>query len=55
MAVGPGGTTEDGKKIIMQVKVGQKVVYKKWGGNDVEIERIEYQFLKFDDILAVIN
>jgi len=37
------------------VKVGDKVIYKKWGGNEFKIDDIEYQFLKFEDILAVIN
>lgn len=37
------------------VKVGDQVIYKKWGGNDLKIDDIEYQFLKFEDILAVIK
>ena len=37
------------------VKVGDSVVYKKWGGNDVKITGVEYQFLQFEDILAVIK
>ncbi len=37
------------------VKVGDKVIYKKWGGNDFKIGETEYQFLKFEDILAVIK
>lgn len=37
------------------VKVGDKVIYKKWGGNELKIEEIEYQFLKFEDILAIIK
>ncbi|SRR3989339_562191 len=37
------------------VKVGDNVVYKKWGGNDVKIMTTEYQFLQFEDILAVIK
>lgn len=37
------------------VEVGDQVVYKKWGGNDVTIDDVEYQFLKFEDILAVIK
>ena len=53
MAVGPGGLTDTGKKIPMKIKVGQKVVYKKWGGNEVKIGNIEYLFVKFEDILAV--
>ena len=37
------------------VKIGDKVIYKKWGGNEFKIGDTEYQFLKFEDILAVIN
>ncbi len=37
------------------VKVGDKVIYKKWGGNEFKIGDTEYQFLKFEDILAVIK
>ena len=37
------------------VKVGDKVIYKKWGGNEFKIADTEYQFLKFEDILAVIK
>lgn len=40
---------------ISPVKVGDKVIYKKWGGNEFKIGDTEYQFLKFEDILAVIN
>ncbi len=43
------------KELKSPVKVGDRVVYKKWGGNDVKIETTEYQFLKFDDILATIK
>lgn len=34
-------------------KVGDVVIYKKWGGNEVKIGGIEYLFVKFEDILAV--
>lgn len=37
------------------VKIGDKVIYKKWGGNEFKIDDIEYQFLKFEDILAIIK
>ena len=37
------------------LKVGDTVIYKKWGGNDVKIDDIEYQFLKVEDILAKIS
>ena len=46
---------DDGQEIKAHATVGDQVVYKKWGGNDVTIDDIEYQFLKFEDILAIIK
>jgi chaperonin GroES len=54
LAVGPAGM-EDGQKVECPVKKGDHVIYKKWGGNDVKIADVEYQFLKFEDILAIIK
>lgn len=55
LAVG-GSVWESGvKEIKSPVKVGDQVIYKKWGGNEVMIGDIEYQFLKFDDILATVK
>ena len=54
LAVG-ASTFDDGQEIKAPAKVADKVVYKKWGGNDVTIDDIEYQFLKFEDILAIIK
>ncbi|MFA6814461.1 MAG: co-chaperone GroES [Candidatus Pacebacteria bacterium] len=54
LAVG-ANTHDDGLEIKAPAKVGDKVLYKKWGGNDVNIDEIEYQFLKFEDILAIIK
>lgn len=54
LAVG-GSIWDDGKEIAPAVKKGDKVIYKKWGGNDFKIGDIEYQFLKFEDILATIS
>ncbi len=55
LAVGADQVTEHGTTLKSPVKVGDKVVYKKWGGNDVKIGDVEYQFLKFEDILAIIK
>ena len=55
LAVGADWATEHGATIKCPVKVGDQVVYKKWGGNDVKIAGVEYQFLKFEDILAIIK
>ncbi len=55
LAVGADWVTEHGATIKSPAKKGNMVVYKKWGGNDVKIGAIEYQFLKFEDILAVVE
>jgi chaperonin GroES len=54
LAVGDA-TVIDGEKIEAPVKKGDQVIYKKWGGNDLKIGETEYQFLKFEDLLAVIK
>ncbi|KKU45984.1 MAG: 10 kDa chaperonin [Microgenomates group bacterium GW2011_GWC2_46_7] len=55
IAVGESIWESGVKEVKSPVKVGDAVVYKKWGGNDVKMGTIEYQFLKFEDILAVIK
>jgi chaperonin GroES len=54
LAVG-AATTVDGVKVECPVKVKDAVVYKKWGGNDLKIGDVEYQILKFEDVLAVVK
>ena len=55
MAVGQGKMTPKGEKLPIVVKVGQKVMYKKWGGNEVKVEGEEWTIVSQDDILAVVN
>jgi len=55
MAVGPGGLTDTGKKILMKIKVGQKVVYKKWGGNEIKVDGKEWLLVEQKDILAIVK
>jgi len=55
LAVGDDWHTEQGAVLKAPVKKGDTVVYKKWGGNEVKIGAIEYQFLKFEDILAIVK
>jgi len=55
MAVGSGGVTDDGKKIPIVVKVGQKVMYKKWGGNEVKVSGEEWLLVEQKDILAIVE
>ena len=55
LAVGDDWVTEHGAKIKPPAKKGDVVVYKKWGGNEVKIGDSEFQFLKFEDILAIVK
>lgn len=52
LAVGEPEITDGGAKRNSPAKVGDTVIYKKWGGNEVKIEGIEYLFVKFEDVLA---
>lgn len=54
-AVGPGALNDDGKTLPMVVKVNQKVIYKKWGGNDVKVNGEEWQLMEQKDILALVE
>ena len=54
IAVGPGGVV-DGKEITMQVKTGDKVIYSKYSGTDIELDEEKYVIVKQSDILAVIE
>lgn len=56
MAIGPG-MLDDGKivKDSMLVKVGQKVMYKKWGGNEVKVGNEEWMMVEQKDILAIVE
>jgi len=53
VAVGPGRTDENGNIIKMNVKVGDKVLYSKYGGNELEYEGEKYLIMSESDIYAV--
>jgi chaperonin GroES len=53
VAVGPGKMTDDGKRIPMEVKVGDKVIYSKYGGSEIKIDDVEMIILRESDILAI--
>lgn len=55
VAVGSGKTLDDGSKVEPEVKAGDKVVYSKFAGNEVEVDGEEYLIMRQDDILAVIE
>ena len=54
IAVGPGGVV-DGKEVTMQVKAGDKVIYSKYSGTEVELAKEKYVSVKQSDILAVVE
>lgn len=54
IAVGPGGVV-DGKEIVMEVAVGDKVIVSKYAGTEVKLDGEEYTILKQSDILAKID
>jgi chaperonin GroES len=55
MEVGPGRVTDDGKKIAMEVKKGDKVLYGKYSGTEVTIDDVEYLIMRESDILAIVG
>jgi chaperonin GroES len=55
VAVGPGRMTDEGKRIAMDVKVGDKVIYSKYGGSEIKVDDVEMIILRESDILAKKN
>ena len=54
VAVGPGRMTEDGKRIAMEVKKGDRILIGKYSGAEVKIDGIEYIILREDDVVGVL-
>lgn len=55
VAVGPGRVDDNGKKIVMSVKKGDKVLFTKYGPDEIKVEGKEYLIAKEDAILAVVG
>ena len=53
IAAGPGKTTEEGKKVPMEVKVGDKVLYGKYSGTEITIDGQEVLIMRESDIFAI--
>ena len=54
VAVGPGGRDENGKLIVVDVKVGDRVLFGKWSGTEVKLDGDELLIMKESDIMGVI-
>lgn len=55
VAVGAGKLNDKGERVPMDVKVGDKVVYGKFGGNEIKVDGEDYLLMRADDIYAVIE
>ncbi|MDP3047451.1 MAG: co-chaperone GroES [Chloroflexota bacterium] len=55
LAVGPGKLDDDGKRLPMDVKVGDKVLYAKYAGTEIKLEGEEHLIVKESDILAIVG
>lgn len=54
IAVGPGKTADDGKRVAMAVKAGDQVLFNKYAGTEIKLEGVEHLVMREDDILAII-
>ncbi|MDD3243871.1 MAG: co-chaperone GroES [Eubacteriales bacterium] len=54
VAVGPGGNV-DGKEIVMNIKVGDKIIYSKYSGTEVKLDKQEYIIVRQGDVLAIVE
>ncbi|MDA0986729.1 MAG: co-chaperone GroES [Bacteroidetes bacterium] len=55
IAVGPGKTTDDGKHVSMEIKVGDQVLYGKYSGTEVTVEGEELLIMRESDVFAIMN
>ena len=54
IAVGPGGRDEAGKRIPIDLKAGDRVLFGKWSGTEVKLDGVEYLIMKESDIMGVL-
>ena len=55
VAVGPGKVNDEGKKIVLDVKAGDKILFGKYSGTEIKIDGVEHLIMREDDILAIIE
>ena len=55
VAVGAGKRDADGKRIPMEVKVGDRILFGKYAGTEIKIDNVEHVFMREDDILSVLE
>lgn len=55
LAVGNGKVLDDGKKVPLDVKVGDKILFSKYSGTDIKVDGEEYLIIKEDDVQAIVD
>ncbi|MBU0946969.1 MAG: co-chaperone GroES [Proteobacteria bacterium] len=55
IAVGPGKTTDTGERVAMQVNIGDRVLFSKYGGTDVKLGGEDFLIMREDDILGIVE
>ena len=55
VAAGTGKVTEDGKRLPLDVKVGERILFGKYSGSEVKLDDKEYLILREEDILAILD
>ena len=55
VAIGDIIKLENGRELGAPVNVGDKVIYKKWGGDEIKLNGVEYKLVKFDDLVAILE
>ena len=55
VAVGPGKLLENGQRSVMEVKVGEKVMFKKYTPDEIKIDKVEYLVIRMDDVVGIIE
>ena len=55
MAIGKGKRLDDGKMVALDVRVGDRILFGKYSGNDIKLDGIEYIIMREDDVLGVVD
>ncbi len=55
IAVGPGKVNDKGDRVVLQVKVGDRVLFSKYGGTDVKLDGVDYMIMREDDIMGIVE
>jgi len=55
MAIGRGKRLDDGKMVALDVRVGDRILFGKYSGNDIKLDGIEYIIMREDDVLGVLD